>query len=161
MGITKLSHMKLVAQRDDGVCWCAAAIMLYKWGRAAGQHSMVNPLVDAGTSWRWENNKDWASSDNGFLATTLNMEIQSELPVDYEGMKSFLSDHGPVWTAGLKTWTGDAYGHVVVICGVANTGVLIYDPEPVNQGSSMWLTWMQLANYINGSTASVQFLTVM
>lgn len=100
MAITKLHNMTLVAQRGDGVCWCASAIMLYKWGRASGQHRMVNPLADAGTKWRWEQNGDWDPSDNGYLATTLNMETHSSIPLDYNGLKSFLKEHGPIWTAG-------------------------------------------------------------
>lgn len=161
MAITKLHNMTLVPQRGDGVCWCASAIMLYKWGRASGQHRMVNPLSDEGTKWRWDNNGDWDSYDNGYLATTLNMETQSDIPRNYEELKSFLEDHGPIWTAGLKTWTGGAYGHVVVISGVADTGVFIHDPEPVNKGTTRWLTWTQLNKFINGSSATVQFLTVM
>jgi hypothetical protein len=161
MAITKLHNMTLVAQISDAGCWCASAQMLYKWGRKSGQHRMTDPLADPGIKWRWTESKDWDSSDNGWLATTLNVEIQSEIPLDYKGLKSFLKDHGPIWTAGMKTWTGDAYGHVVVICDVADTGVFIYDPEPVNKGSSRWLTWTQICDYINGTTPTVQFLTVM
>ncbi len=161
MAITKLSNMTLVAQRGTGVCWCASAIMLYKWGRKAGHMRMVDPLTDPGTKWRWDENKSWGKEDNAYLATTLNMQTQSSIPMNYAGLNDFLTAHGPIWAAGRKTWTGEAYGHVVVICGVADTGVLIYDPEPVNQGSSRWLTWNQLSGYVKGIDAAVQFMTVV
>lgn len=49
----------------------------------------------------------------------------------------------------------------VVLCGVADTGVLVYDPEPVGKGSSFWLTWKQLDTYIKGEPATAQFMTVI
>jgi len=153
--------MTLVPQRADGVCWCASAIMLYKWSQATGNTGMKDPLSDSGTKWRWDNNKDWAPGDNAYLATTLNMKTHDDVPTDYDGLNSFLQSHGPIWTAGQKNWGGANHGHVVVICGVADTGVLIYDPEPVNQGCSQWLTWDQLAKYTDGTSATVKYMTAV
>ncbi len=159
MSITKVQNVPLVAQISDGVCWCASALMLYRWAQATGNSGMKDPLSDSGTKSRWENNKDWDPSDNGFLASTLNMQIQSSIPTDYTFLNTFLQLHGPIWAAGQKNWGGANHGHVVVICGVADTGVFIYDPEPVNQGSSQWLTWDQLRNFSAGTTADVKYLT--
>jgi|GEM_PF-6118803 len=160
MGIFKLSNMTLVPQIHNGGCWCASAIMLYKWSRKSGLHRMVEPLSDPGIKWRWTENKDWGSSDNWWLSQTLNIETHSSIPLEYAELKTFLKEHGPIWTSGMKTWSGEAHGHVVVICGVANTGVFIYDPEPVGYGCSRWLTWTQISDYILGSDASIQFMTV-
>lgn len=161
MPITKVQNVPLISQRGDGVCWCASAIMLYRWAQATGKTGMKDPLSDTGTKWRWDNNKDWASGDNQFLATTLNMKTLASVPRDYAGLNDLLQKRGPIWCAGQKTWGGGNHGHVVVICGAADTGAFIFDPEPVNQGSSWWLTWDQLEKYIAGSSAAVQFLTAV
>ncbi len=160
MGIFKLSKMTLIAQPGDGTCWCASAIMLHKWSRKTGAHTMVDPLSDAGLKRRWEENMDWKASDNAWLATTLNVATHTSIPLDSAGLQSFLEEHGPIWSAGLKTWSGGAYGHVVVICGVADTGVFIYDPQPEGYGSSRWLTWSQIKHFIDKTDASVPFFTV-
>ena len=159
MPIIKMANVPLVAQRGDGVCWCASALMLYKWSVATKRNQMKDPLSDSGTKWRWDENKDWASSDNKFLATTLNMKTLSAVPRDYAALNTLFQLRGPIWCAGKKMWGGGNHEHVVVICGVADTGVFIHDPEPVNRGSSMWLTWDQLKKYIDGTSPLVQFLT--
>ena len=160
MGIFKLSKMTLIPQPGDGTCWCASAIMLYKWGRKTGSLTMVDPLSDSGIKQRWEENMDWKASDNWWLAQTLNLTTHGDIPLDRDGLKSFLEEHGPIWSAGLKTWSGKAFGHVVVICGVADTGVFIYDPQPEGYGSSRWLTWTQIKNFISKGDASLPFMTV-
>jgi hypothetical protein len=161
MPITKVPHVSLIAQRADGVCWCASALMLYKWSINSGHAGMKDPLADSGMKWRWDNNKDWSSSDNAFLASTLAMKTHGSIPADYSGLNTFFVSHGPIWAAGQKNWGGNNHGHVVVTCGVADTGVFIHDPEPVGNGSSFWLTWAQWKKYVDGFTASVQFLTAM
>ena len=83
------------------------------------------------------------------------------MPADYNGLNTFFASHGPIWAAGQKNWCGNDHGHVVVVCGVADTGVFIHDPEPVGHGSSIWLTWDQWKKYVDGFSASVQFLTAM
>ena len=159
MPITKVQNVPLVAQRGDGVCWFASALMLYKWAQATGHTTMKDPMADSGMKMRWDNNLDWGSGHNAFLATTLAMKTHASIPTEYQGLNTFFQSHGPIWAAGQKTWGGADHGHVVVICGVADTGVFIHDPEPVNQGVSLWLTWSQLKKYTDGASATVQFLT--
>ena len=104
MATYKISNMTLVPQRDDGVCWCASALMLYKWSEATGGGAMIDPLSEPGTKYRWEKNMDWADSDNAFLATTLRMKVRYDVPSDFDGLSSFLQQYGPVWTALQKNW---------------------------------------------------------
>ena len=83
MPITKVPKVPLVAQRGDGVCWCASALMLYMWSMATRPTLMKDPLSDAVMKSRWDNNQDWASSDNAFLASTLVMKTLASIPGDY------------------------------------------------------------------------------
>lgn len=159
MPISKLQGVPLIPQRADGVCWCASAIMLHRYALTLGPATMKDPLSDKGTKYRWDNNLDWDSKDNAFLATTLVMKTHSAVPMNYAGLNDMLFSHGPIWAAGHKTWGGGNHGHVVAFCGAADTGVFVHDPEPVAQGSSFWLTWAQAQKYIDGVTASIKFLT--
>src|SRR5688500_2227124 len=102
MPITKVAFVPLIPQRADGVCWCASALMLYKWSVATKRTLMKDPLSDSGMKHRWDNNKDWASSDNKFLATTLNMKTLSAVPRDYAALNSLMQMRGPIWCAGKK-----------------------------------------------------------
>jgi hypothetical protein len=135
------------------------AKMLYKWQQKSGKGAMLNPDTYEGTRTRFETNKDWYSGQNGLLASWLQMKKPS-VTMDFDSVKSALSTNGPIWTSGYKTWSGGGHGHVVVIFGVADTGVLINDPEPMNVGKEMWLTWSQIKKYVDGATeADVKFLT--
>ncbi|MDQ6787215.1 MAG: hypothetical protein M3033_10445 [Acidobacteriota bacterium] len=122
--------------------------MLFRWQEATGKGSMKNPAEVDMTKDRFEKNRIWYSFQNGLLATQLNLQ-KSSVDMNFDSVNSVLSRNGPIWTAGYKTWDG-AHGHVVVICGVADTGVFIHDPEPMHKGSPMWLTWSQIKSYVDG-----------
>jgi hypothetical protein len=81
--------------------------------------------------------------------------------MDFDTVNTFLAKHGPVFTSVQKNWSENNYSHAIVLCGVADTGVSIHDPMPVNQGSSTWLTWAQIQKAIDGVSADAdyQFLT--
>ena len=161
MAIVKVQNVPLVAQPKDGVCWWASAQMCYKWSQATGNGSMTNPDDDIGFAKRFADNGDWYCGKNGFMATAFNMKRFSSLTMDFDTVNTFLAKHGPVFTSVQKNWSGNNYSHAIVICGVADTGVFIHDPMPVNQGSSTWLTWAQIQKAIDGVSADAdyQFLT--
>ncbi|MBX3294781.1 MAG: C39 family peptidase [Acidobacteria bacterium] len=160
MSITRLQNVPLLAQPTDGVCWMKSAQMVYSWSKATGKGSMKDPMSDAGFKARYDNNGDWWAGHNGILAKTFNMKTHSKVDMSLAGLNSFLPTHGPIWTGLRKNWGGHNHGHVVVIFGVADTGVLINDPEPMHRGTEMWLTWEQINKAIAGITdADYQFLT--
>jgi hypothetical protein len=160
MPIIKVQHVPLIAQPTDGVCWFVCAQMVYKWSKATGHGKMTDPMKHDPSRDRFEHNRDWFSGQNGILAGYFNMKTHATVSLDFAGLKSFLQAHGPIWTAGQKNWDGNDYGHVVVLCGVADTGVFIHDPMPVGRGGSRWLTWKQIQKYVDGATkADYKFLT--
>lgn len=161
MSIIKLSSVPLIPQPTDGVCWYVSARMLYKWQTATGRGTMTDPASDSGMKYRFDNNLNWDAENNGWLGGTLSMK-RPEVSLDFEGVNAVLQQSGPIWAAGWKTWgnKGYSYGHVVVIVGVADTGVLIHDPEPMKKGTVKWLTWAGIKKYIYDMTdADVNFLT--
>ncbi len=137
------------------------AQMVYAWGKATGKGSMKDPMSVADMAKRFKDNLDWYSAQNGFLANAFNMQKHDKLDMSSAAINSFLSSHGPIWTGVQKNWGGHDHGHVVVIFGVATTGVLINDPEPMHQGTEMWLTWEQIKKAVApiSKTADYQFLT--
>ncbi|MGQ0543374.1 MAG: papain-like cysteine protease family protein [Blastocatellia bacterium] len=162
MPITVVQHVPLMSQPTDGVCWMVSAQMVYKWSKATGSGQMKDPMTDSGSKWRYDNNGDWSSAQNGILAGYFNMKTHafSAVSMSYDSLNNFMTKHGPIWTGLQKNWGGHNHGHVVVICGVADTGVFIHDPEPMKQGTAHWLTWEQIKKALDGlSGADYQYLT--
>jgi hypothetical protein len=129
MAIYHYNELPLIAQTKTGVCWMASAQMVHKWSRATGRGKMIDPMSHAGSKWRWGENLDWGAYDNGKLAEYFKMNAHDDLTLNYSGVEQFLKKHGPIWTGLQKNWGGNNHGHVVVIRGVADTGVLIHDHE--------------------------------
>lgn len=82
----------------------------------------------------------------------------SDLDLEPSELTNALRIHGPLWMSGDKTWTGDRYGHVVVVFGAADTGVLIHDPEPVYKGTEFWMTWTDIRKYFKLGSYPIQYL---
>ena len=150
MAIYLVSGLQIVAQPTDGVCWWASDTMLYKWSQKSGRGSMIDPLADSCMKSRYENNGDWSSGNNALMASKLNMVQISSLDLDYWSLVSAFTKHGPIFASVQKNWHGNNYGHAVVLGGVADTGVLVYDPEPINKGTRIWLTWDQIKKAVEG-----------
>ena len=165
MAITKLDGVPLMYQRTDGVCWYACSRMLYKWSSTTGRGSVRNPeTADSGYVERYNSNGSVRAADNWHLAKAFNLVKQPSLTMDYENVYKFLLEHGPIWAGVKKVWGGN-HGHVIVICGVAETGVFVHDPEPVKQGSTYWLTWSQIRQGVEDlhkeTTPDPQFLSAV
>lgn len=150
MAIIKVQKMKLVAQPKNGLCWWASCQMLYLWSQATGKGSMVDPIADeTGFKVRYDGNLNWFCGDNTYMANKMSMVTIPSLSLDFSSVNSALSSHGPIFTSVQKNWNGNNYAHAVVIGGVADTGVFIYDPMPVGKGSSLWLTWDQIQSAVD------------
>jgi hypothetical protein len=150
---------KNVAQMNDGVCWWAGLMVLYQWSQATGG-TMPEPNADSDIKDRWSTNKDWPTWNNDKLAGKVSLKTYASVPADTAGLSDFLQVHGPTWTAIQKNWGGNDYSHVVVIAGVRDDGVLIFDPEPVGAGSRKWLTWDEYKTARDGLKTSIRHMTV-
>ena len=162
MAMTVLSGVPLMWQKSNGVCWYASARMVYTWAKANGKGSMTDPAADPGYFQRYNNGGDVACTQNWHIAQRFHMQKHTDIKMDYASVNSVLQKNGPIWTGLRKNWDGNDHGHVVVICGVADTGVLIHDPEPMHQGTAKWLTWDQITKAVKGlekDAPNPQFLT--
>ena len=166
MGVTKLTGVPLMYQRSNGVCWYACSRMLYKWSQNTGRGKVLNPeTADEGYINRYNNNWSVGADQNWHIAKAFNMVKQPSISMDQDSVYNFLLEHGPIWAGIKKNWGGNNHGHVIVICGVSDTGVFIHDPEPVKQGSTMWLSWSQIQKAVNALhdeiTPDPQFLSAV
>lgn len=59
-------------------------------------------------------------------------------------IETWLKEYGPLWVNGKS--------HIVVIAGIGEECVKVYDPAPINQGN---IDWRSLAGwYVGGSVSS-------
>lgn len=154
MGIQVVSGVSLVPQDKNNACWYFSARMVSQWSQANGGH-VKDPSSDDQLEKLYKGDFGYAPSTAKDLAKTLGMKTiakQDRTQVEYQT----LLQKGPLWCQGLK---GGANGfpHVVVICGVSDTGVLIHDPLPLKQGERVWKTWAWLKNFMQTSDPSMDY----
>lgn len=139
MAIYTISGLPLKGQDKTNGCWYFSAKMMAEWSSKSGSGAIKDPSTQTDLFNLYDGNCGYALSTCGTLAKKLGMKA---LPRQERGFKEMLPllKQGPLWAAGLK---GGASGfpHVVVIGGVADTGVLVLDPLPLNHGSKEWKTW--------------------
>ena len=121
MAIYKVGNLELIAQPTDGVCWWASDTMLYKWSKATGRGSMIDPLSDSGFKARYDSNGTWGCGDNAFMAKTLKMVGVKDPDLNYDAFVSAFQAHGPLFASLQKNWNGNDYGHAVVFGGAAES----------------------------------------
>lgn len=144
MAIEIQGNVPLIAQAQDGLCWYASARMLYEWTtKAKGtSNGMIDPTAHKETSDMAANNRAFPYDQVYILRDWLKMK-ERDVTWDFDGISSALKTYGPLWVAGYK-----GYYHVRVVLGVADTGVLVHDPEPVRQGTRDWKTWNSINSFL-------------
>lgn len=146
MAIYTVSGLPLLGQNMTNGCWYFSAKMMAAWSSKTGNGSIKDPSTLSDLLNLYTGNCGYALSTCGTLAGKLGM---TALPRQNRGFSEMMTliRRGPLWAAGMK---GGANGfpHVVVIGGVADTGVLVFDPLPLNQGSKEWKTWSWLKSFL-------------
>lgn len=139
MAIYVVENVPLLPQDKTNGCWYFSAKMMAGWATKAGK-SIKDPSELTDLKNLYEGNCGWALSTGGVLAGKLGMTTYPRKERDFKEMLTILKK-GPLWAAGVKPNGNDAFPHVVVIGGVADTGVLVLDPLPINKGERSWKTW--------------------
>ena len=146
MAIYVVPNLDLMGQDKTNGCWYFSAKMMANWSKKAGGKMIKDPSGLNDLLNLYTGNCGYALSTCGTLAGKLGMKA---LPRQKRGFAEMLPllQRGPLWAAGLK---GGANGfpHVIVIGGVADTGVLVLDPLPLNHGEKSWKTWAWLDNFL-------------
>jgi hypothetical protein len=147
MAIHTISDLPLLGQDKTNGCWYFSAKMIAGWAAKTGKATIKDPATLTDLFNLYDGNCGYALSTCGTLATKLGMKALPRQERGFSDMMTLLSK-GPLWVAGLKTIGAETFPHVVVIGGVADTGVLVLDPLPLKQGNRDWKTWSWLKNFL-------------
>jgi hypothetical protein len=148
MAIITVPNVTLLPQDKSNGCWYFSAKMMFKWS----EDNKKNSIIDVETVTKPDNlpelyrtNAGWAVSTCKVIAPRLGMTALPRVKRSFADFKRLLAN-GPIWAAGGKGGFTGSY-HVVVIAGVADTGLLVYDPLPLKVGQKVWRTWDWLEGY--------------
>ena len=158
MNTLRIGKVPLIPQYKTGSCWYASASMLAEWRiqSKGGLGTMTHPNAHSDTKDMYKRNAALLAVGSGALTRWLGMRTVP-FPASHADWAATLSTYGPLWAAGMKHWEG-TYGHVVVVYGVADTGLLINDPEPIGQGKEEWRTWASMDKYFEKSESENKLL---
>lgn len=136
--------MTLIPQQDNTSCWYASAQMLIQWKMNKFQMcfaDLVPPELDA----ECVKIRDGA---NGILnpqilgmAHRLGLRAVPPLCPSLEAIESWLRQYGPLWVNGKQ--------HIVVIAGIRDQMVKVYDPWPPKVGR---IDWRSLSDWYAGGS---------
>lgn len=162
LAIVRISNVPLVPQHKTGLCWYASATMLVGWRvkMKGGLGPMTFPADHKEAKDMYANNRSLLGFGAAALKGWFGMK-EVPVPTTQAEWAHTLSSNGPLWAAGKKHWNGEAYGHVVVVFGVADTGLLINDPEPIWKGREEWRTWASMNRYFSESESDVKLMACL
>lgn len=146
MAIYTVSDLSLMGQDKTNGCWYFSARMMADWSKKAGSGAIKDPSGESDLQNLYTGNCGYALSTCGTLAGKLGMKALARQKRGHADMLALLK-RGPLWAAGMKGGA-DGFPHVVVIGGVADTGVLVLDPLPLNNGAKSWKTWSWLNSFL-------------
>ena len=143
-------NVPMIPQDKDMACWYASAQMVIGWRRKKkGKTTMLDPseipvMVEM---YKADNGIDLESVIS--FGQTLGLREVPLMTPTPQAMNGWLHKYGPLWAAGLKSTKTNNYNHVVVITGIADTGVQIQDPEPKDHGYKGWKNWDWLTTLLS------------
>ncbi len=159
MTTLRIGNVPLIPQYKTGSCWYASASMLAGWRiqSKGGLGPMTHPNAHSDTKDMYKRNAALLAVGSGALKRWLGMK-EISVPASPADWVTTLSKTGPLWAAGNKHWMA-GYGHVVVVYGAAETGLLINDPEPISQGKEEWRSWASMNKFFAESESEVKLLS--
>lgn len=146
MAIYLKDNVKLMPQDKTNGCWYFCAKMMANWSAKAGNKTIKDPAEVRHLYNLYDSNSGYALSVCKTLANDVCMKALPRVQRGYDEYLKILKS-SPIWAAGAKGAIDGAF-HVIVIIGVADTGVLVLDPLPVNVGKREWRTWAWLDSFI-------------
>ena len=148
MAIILVPNVTLLPQDKSNGCWYFCAKMMHKWSVDSRKGKIVDPTTVTtpdNLPRLYELNTGWATTTCKTIAPRLGMTALPRVKRGFVEFKTLLVN-GPIWASGAKGGATGSY-HVVVIAGVADTGLLVYDPMPLNVGRKVWRTWDWMEGY--------------
>lgn len=136
----------VIAQEKSMCCWHTSAMMIWQyWQQQTGKQGPMNTVAPV-----YEANTGLSVSAQSFITLARKtglMRLRSKNTYDNNDVCKLLTNHGPLWCAGL--WYG--FGHVIVLTGIDNGIVFLNDPDGAQRKSGT-LSWFneKLLNGLDG-----------
>jgi hypothetical protein len=157
MAIIVVPNLTLLPQDKSNACWYFSAKMVHKWASANGKQTVKDPAnvkTDRlNLQGLYESNAGYATSTCIELSACLGLKALSKSQRGFDEFKTLLAK-GPIFAAGAKGGADGSF-HVVVIGGVADTGLLIFDPLPMRIGAKVWRTWDWMDGFFDISNSRI------
>jgi hypothetical protein len=163
MAIIQVPNVTLIPQDKSNACWYMCGRMMYQWA-VDSKNTKVIDITTVTTPDNlpqlYANNNGWARETCKVLAPRLGLVALSREKRGFAEFKKLLAN-GPIWASGATGGFTGGY-HVVIIAGVADTGLLIFDPLPMNMGQKVWRTWDKMDAFfaLSDSTIDANLLVV-
>jgi len=138
--------LNLIPQRQNMSCWYASARMLLNWKENnQNQSSAISApeLTDAASQQVYEANNGITNPGVIRMAKELGLVAVPPMCVTTSVIGLWLRQYGPLWVNGTR--------HIVVIAGVDDQQLLVYDPWPPNQGV---IEWRAMQTWYEGTTSA-------
>lgn len=138
--------MTLIPQQLKMSCWYASAQMLIKWKMdktLSCMQEIVPAELDAECIKIRDDNNGIANQQILNMAKRLGLRPIPPVCPSTEALDGWLRKYGPLWVNG-KT-------HIVVIAGISNENLKVYDPSPVGAGR---IDWRSISDWYEGSSSS-------
>ncbi len=138
--------MTLIPQTLKMSCWYASAQMLIQWKMDKMQQSLpdlVPPDLDSECRKIRDANKGLVNGAILSMAKRLGLRAIPPMTPSPDTIEKWLYQYGPLWVNGKS--------HIVVIGGIRDTDVKVYDPSPLNIGR---INWRSLTSWYIGSESS-------
>jgi Papain-like cysteine protease AvrRpt2 len=148
MAIILVPNVTLLPQDKTNGCWYFCARMMHQWSVDTKKNKIIDPatVTEPDNLFKiYDWNSGWSIKTCKTLAPRLGMTALPRVKRGFAEFKKLLAN-GPIWASGAKGGSTGSY-HVVIIAGVADTGLLFYDPLPLLVGRKVWRTWDWLEGY--------------
>jgi hypothetical protein len=141
--------VSLIPQKDAMSCWYASAQMLIQWKASQAQmssNSLVPPELDKECRKIRDAGGGLVNSEMLAMAKRLGLQAVPPMTPNARNLLAWLQAYGPLWVNGKD--------HIVVLAGINETDLLVFDPWPVNAGM---VTWRSIKGwYIGGANPNGQ-----
>lgn len=125
--------MTLIPQQDNMSCWYASAKMLIHWKMNKFQMCLVGlipPELDGQSLKIRDAGSGILNPQILSMAKRLGLRAVPPMSPTNQALEMWLRRYGPLWVNGKS--------HIVVIAGIRDMQVKVYDPWPPKEGRIDW-----------------------
>lgn len=151
MAVVRVPNLTLLPQDKTNACWYCSAQRVHPWASANDKKTVKDPTTVKTDRFDlkglYDTKPGYATSTCIELASAPGLTALAKKKRGYDEFKALLAQ-GPIWAAGAKGGADGSY-HVMVIGGVADAGLMLFDPLPLNRGQKTRKTWEWMDDFFD------------